>query len=88
MDINILGNSAQFMALVFGLVEFLKKLGLKGETLTLASMALGVAAGVVYQVAKIYPQAWQWIGVGAFGLAVGLAASGLYDFANARWPKQ
>jgi len=88
MDINIFSNSAQFMALVFGLVEFLKKLGLKGNALTIASMALGVVAGVVYQVAKIYPQAGQWISVGAFGLAVGLAASGLYDFANARWPKK
>lgn len=76
-----------FMAIVFGLVEFCKKLGVQGNWLTLASMLIGLLLGIAYQLAQIYPEVGTWFGVVIFGLAVGLAASGLYDFVNVRLPK-
>lgn len=86
MDIVV--NGINLMALVFGLVEFSKKTGLKGKALTMLSMGIGVLVGIAYQIAKMYPAVMQWFGVAVFGLAVGLAASGVYSFADARWPKQ
>jgi len=84
---NMLVNGINFLVLVFGLVEFAKKLNVSGRALTLLSMALGTAAGVAYQLAQMYPDFARWFGVAVFGLAVGLAASGIYDFADARFPK-
>ena len=83
---NLLVDGINLMVLVFGLVEFAKKVGLSGKTLTALSMVLGVLAGIFYKVMQMYPETQPWIGAVVFGLAVGLAASGIYDFANARWP--
>jgi len=84
---DIVVNGINFLALVFGMVEFSKKLKIEGRALTVLSMVLGVIMGVGYQVAQMYPEFGKWFGVAVFGLAVGLAASGIYDFANARFPK-
>ncbi len=84
---DLIVNGINIMVIVFGLVEFAKKLGLDGKGLTVLSMVLGVLAGIVYQLVQMYPEAAPWVQVVVFGLAVGLAASGIYDFANARWPK-
>ena len=37
---------------------------------------------------QMYPEMNTWLGVVVFGLAVGLAASGIYDFADSRWPRR
>lgn len=84
---NMLVNGINFLVLVFGLVEFSKKLNVRGKALTVLSMMLGTVAGVAYQLAQMYPEFGKWFGVVVFGLAVGLAASGIYDFADARFPK-
>ncbi len=81
-------NGINLMVLVFGLVEFAKKLGLRGKSLTSLSMILGILAGILYQIVQVYPETQQWVSIVVYGLAVGLAASGIYDFADARWPKQ
>jgi len=80
-------NGINFLIIVFGMVEFAKKMDVRGKALTALSMALGVIAGVSYQLAQMYPVFGKWFGVIVFGIAVGMAASGIYDFANARWPK-
>lgn len=75
------------MAMVMGLVEFAKKVGVNGKGSMGLSMGLGVAFGVGYQVAEagsssgglaaVSPAGW--FGMAVFGLLMGLAVSGLYD---------
>ena len=77
------------MVVIFGIVEFAKRFGLVGGWLTGLSMFLGVGFGISYQIANSgipigFPS---WFGVVIFGLALGLTASGIYDFANARTNK-
>ncbi len=84
---DFFGNGINFLVIVFGLVEFAKKFGIEGRTLTALSMVLGVAIGIFYQLAQKYPAVGEWFQVVMFGLAVGLAASGIYDFMKKRIPK-
>ncbi len=86
---SLLVGSIPLMVIVFGLVEFFKSLGFTGKVLTVVSMILGILFGMAYQIAAGgLPAAFAgWFAVIVFGLAIGLVASGFYDFANARWPK-
>ena len=86
---TLLVNGLPLSAVVFGLVEFIKSFGLRGHWLTIASMLLGLAFGVSYQIANAgIPVSFAgWFGVAVFGLMLGLVASGLYDFIDARTPK-
>ena len=85
----LLVGAIPLMAVVFGLVEFVKSLGVKGRWLTVISLFLGLAFGLAYQLSQAgFPAAYAgWFELVIFGLAIGLVASGFYDFANARWPK-
>ena len=90
MDIStLLVGGLPLSAVVFGLVEFIKSFGLKGRWLTIASMLLGLAFGVSYQIANAgIPVSFAgWFGVAVFGLMLGLVASGFYDFADKHTPK-
>ncbi len=87
MDEQLLSNGINFLIIVFGLVEFVKKFGLEGKVLTALSMAIGVVMGVLYQLAQRNQLVAEWFEILVFGLAVGLAASGIYDFINKRVPK-
>ena len=68
--------------LVLGLVEFSKKLGLKGQGLTALAIALGIGFGAMWygMDAGLIPEAWgpyiQWV---VFSIGFGLAIPGLYD---------
>jgi hypothetical protein len=86
---NLLVGSIPLMAVIFGLVEFAKSLGLGGKWLTVISMLLGLVFGICYQLAATgLPVAFAgWLTVVIFGLALGLVTSGFYDFADSRWPK-
>jgi energy-coupling factor transporter transmembrane protein EcfT len=65
---------------VLGLVEFVKRLGLKGNWLIVVSMLIGAALGIGYQCTVAVPVGFNgWFSVSVFGLAVGLVASGIYD---------
>ncbi len=79
-------DPATLLVIVFGLVEFAKQLGARGNGLRLLSMALGVTLAVLYRLALAYPHAAPWIETAFFGLAAGLAASGVYSFVNQRLP--
>ena len=90
MDIStLLVNGLPLSAVVFGLVEFIKSFGLRGHWLTIASMLLGLAFGVSYQIANAgLPAGFAgWFAVAVFGIMLGLVASGLYDFMDTRMPK-
>lgn len=75
-------NGINILMLIFGIVEFSKKLKLSGTWLTVFSMVLGVAFGVVQELSAIYPDVNKWFGIAVVGLAYGVAACGIYDFAK------
>ena len=81
-------NPATLLVIVFGLVEFVKQFGAKGNGLRLLSLGLGISMAVAFKVREIMPDWALWIELGFFGLAVGLAASGVYGFLDGRFPKQ
>ena len=67
------------LAMINGLVEFLKQFGVEGKGSLLAAMILGVLLGVVFQLTELYPAVSIWAQVGVYGVLFGLTASGLYD---------
>lgn len=79
-------NGVPAILLVFGLVEFSKKLGLTGVWLTVESAVLGMVTSVLYQITLngVPIDFAGWAGVVVVGLAYGLTASGVYDFLNSR----
>lgn len=82
-------NGIPLMVVIFGLVEFSKSLGLAGRWLTALSLTLGLVFGILYQGAiSGFPVTFTgWFGIVVFSLALGLMASGFYDFANKRFPE-
>lgn len=88
MDLNsLVFGGVALLPLIFGLVEFAKKLGLSGKVLTGVSAGIGVVFGVAAQLATMYPVLQPWFAVVAMGLLTGMAASGIYDFVAARAPR-
>ena len=82
---DLLVGTIPLLAVVFGLVEFIKKLGVTGKLLTVLSMVIGVILGILYQLSiKIPTNYTEWFVAAIFGLAIGLAASGFYDFISKR----
>lgn len=76
-------NGVPLLVVILGVVEFLKKLGVNGKASLAASMILGLALGILYQVSLALPADLAgWLGAVIYGLALGLAASGLYDFSK------
>ena len=85
---KFLVSGISLAAIIFGLVEFSKSLGLKGKALTVVSLLLGTAFGVAFKIAESgLPTGFAgWFAVIIFGLFLGLVASGFYDFADKRFP--
>ena len=86
---QLLVGGVPLLVVIFGLVEFAKKLGLAGRWLTVISLLLGLIFGFAYRFAVDgFPLGYApWFTVAVFGLALGLITSGFYDFANKRFPK-
>lgn len=71
------------VVLIIGLVQFLKELGVSGVALRIASAALGLVLGVLYQLSLAMPaDLGGYLGVAVYGLALGVTASGLVDAAR------
>jgi hypothetical protein len=90
MDINtLLVGSIPIMIVIFGLVEFSKSLGASGKFLTVESLLIGLLFGLGFHIYSTgVPASFStWFEAVIFGLALGLVASGFYDFVNTRWPK-
>jgi hypothetical protein len=84
---SLLIGGIPLIAVIFGLVEFLKVFGLKGRMLTLFSLLLGVGFGILYKLSLALPLDFaSWLAVIVFGLALGLTTSGIYDFLDNRLP--
>lgn len=70
---------ALILGVILGLVEFVKQLGVNGDVkLRVASMATGIALGVLFQLQEMYPAIAPWFEVAIYGIVLGLTASGLY----------
>ncbi len=89
MDLSkFIVNPVTLALIVLGVVEFIKTFGVTGNKLMLVSMAIGIVFGIVYQLRSLYSPAQPYIDIAFFGVAVGLGASGIYSFVNARFPPQ
>jgi hypothetical protein len=86
---QLLVGGIPLVVVIFGLVEFSKSFGLKGNWLTIFSMLLGLVFGVAFKIATAgTPVGFAaWFVVLVFGLALGLVTSGFYKFADSRLPK-
>jgi hypothetical protein len=86
---NLLVDGIPLVMVVFGLVEFVKSLNLSGKFLTVASLLIGLALGVLYRLSLAIPVTFAgWFSAILFGLALGLVASGFYNFIDSRFPKK
>ncbi len=74
------------VVLIFGMVEFLKKFSLRGRALTLASFAVGALVATVYSLPGLLPASAPYVELAVKVAFWGMAASGVYDFINKRWP--
>jgi hypothetical protein len=89
MDLtNFILNPATLLILIFGLVEYAKSYGLKGNPLRAASITIGFVLAFVFKIRDLMPAITPYIDIAFFGLAAGLAASGIYDFLNQRLVKK
>lgn len=77
MDIMVFGISG--IVLVKIAVEILKGYNLVEKLWLPAALAIGVLLSVLNKLATMYPAVAEWYKVIFVGLAVGLAASELYD---------
>jgi hypothetical protein len=76
-------NGVPLVIVVMGLVEFCKQLGATGRVLTVVSMLIGLALGMLYQCSLAVPVTFAgWFAAAVYGLALGLTASGISDFAK------
>lgn len=68
------------VAVIIGLVQYIKSFGLSGNAVKLLSLAVGIIFGVGYKLTTAPPVTFaDWFAVAVFGIALGLGASGLYD---------
>jgi len=86
---NIALQGIPLMAMVFGLVEFLKySFDLTGKKVTVLAASLGAVIFVLFQLITILPEPFgQIITVVFTSVTFGLSASGYYKFVAARVPK-
>lgn len=85
---NLLIGGIPLIVVIFGLVEFIKSLGLQGKAVTVVSLALGLVFGLAYQFTLAIPSDFAgWFSAIVFSLALGLVASGFYKFVDTRFPE-
>lgn len=84
---EIVLNGVQLMALVFGLVEFIKSVvpAVKGNVAQAVTVGLGVGLFLLFKaVPEMEPGAGLWVSYVIEAVAFSLAASGFYKYAQAK----
>lgn len=78
------------MGLCLGLVEAAKRAGVRGQASLAVSMGVGAFFGMLSYLAEFgVPAGFAgWFAALAFGVLIGLATSGIYDFATGRLADQ
>ncbi len=86
---SLLAGGIPLLVVIFGLVEFVKSFGVKGQALTAVSAFFGFIFGMAYKISQsgLPVDFSSWFVTIVFGIALGLVASGFYDFADSRFPK-
>ena len=72
-------NGVPLLFVNFGLVAWVKAMGLRGQALTATAFVVGIVLGVLYQfsLAPLIGFA-AWFGAVIYGLGLGIVASGVY----------
>lgn len=83
-------GGVQVIAVVFGLVEFLKNLlSLDGKKVTILAASVGAGIYALVQLVGIVPEPYgQILEIVMASVVFGLTASGYYKFVNARLPER
>jgi peptidoglycan/LPS O-acetylase OafA/YrhL len=81
---DAVANGIPLIALIIGLVQFFKEMGLRGQALRALSAVIGLALGVAYQISTggVPADFAGWFGVAIYSLGLGIVASGLVDAAR------
>ena len=80
---NVVVGGIPLLAVIVGVVEFARQMGLSGKALRAMSAAIGLGFGVGYQLSLGVPSDYAgWFGATVYGVALGVAASGLVDVAR------
>lgn len=83
MNFQEVVSGIPLILVVIGLVEWVKRFGVAGKALNVASLLVGAGLGVAYQVSQGVPVDFAgWFAAVIYGLALGLVASGIYDAAK------
>jgi uncharacterized membrane protein HdeD (DUF308 family) len=77
-------NPVTLLAIVFGVVEFIKSLGVEGNKLRWISLGVGILLAFLFKATELVPAYSPYIQTVFYGIAVGLAASGVFSFINKR----
>ena len=72
------------LAIIVGLVEFAKTLGLPTKHAPILAVVVGLGAGLVVQAMSVYPDIAPWVEHAVIGVVIGMAATGLYRVGK-RW---
>lgn len=80
-DTLLLGG-IPILLLVIGIVESAKKLGLSGTGCQVLALVLGVLFTTLIELVNRYPNISPWVTAIVLGLALGMTASGLYDYSK------
>lgn len=84
---NVMVGAVPLIVITLGLVEFSKRLGLKGKALLIEAMAIGVVFYGAQMASEMWPVIEPWLNLVVFGLGGGLATTGIYDVINKRLPE-
>lgn len=82
---NLVVNGVPIIAVIIGLVAFVKAMGVKGTVpLRATSAGLGLLLGVGAQISEngVPADFAGWFGLAVYGLGLGVVASGLVDAAS------
>lgn len=84
---NVAVAGIPLLAVVIGLVQFVKGFGFEGKGVRALSAMIGLALGIGYQLSVAMPADFAgWFGAVVFGLGLGVVASGVYDALNKPQP--
>lgn len=82
-------SGVPLVAVVIGLVEWIRQMGVQGRALLVVSLLIGLALGGSYQLAQLGLPSGDfqavfggWLGVAVYGLGMGLTASGIVKVAK------
>ena len=73
---------ALLLAMIPGIVEFAKELGVTGKASLVLSFVTGVVLAVVFQLNALYPGLSDWIYLVVYSVLFGMTASGYYNLAK------